>query len=288
MKRLLVTLLACGMAICVSAQDNMEPFRHLSLGAEAGFHGFGVELAMPVQKHFVIKAGYNWVPSGDLFNTNITLDTQDLRAEQEYYTAISGYEFQNKFGDESLISAGMQLGLSNIKVMVNWYPFAMGMLYVAGGVYYTPSSAKDTPFMKLSGYASDNDWAALKELNSVYPDPQNPEKEREMALVLGTERYPVIAKDGRGYMQSDFKMDPLKYYIGVGLGRCVPNRFVGLQFEVGTMFYHGSRLYCQDKVVESIIDAAEGLGSDTQEVLEYVDKYPIYPQVTVRLSFRLF
>ena len=63
---------------------------------------------------------------------------------------------------------------------------------------------------------------------------------------------------------------------------------MGLQLEVGAMIYHNAVLYCQDKEVGSIVDAAEGLGNDAKEILEYVDKYPIYPQVTLRLSFRLF
>ena len=52
------------------------------------------------------------------------------------------------------------------------------------------------------------------------------------------------------------------------------------------MIYHNSVLYCQDKKVGSITDAAEGLDNDAKEILEYVDKYPIYPQITLRLSFR--
>lgn len=286
MRKKILTLLAAFISIGVSAQDNMEPFRHFSVGAEVGLHGFGVELAVPVQKHLVFKAGYNWAPAGDLFNTDLVIDTKDLKEAQEQYTAITQYQFQNKFGDEAIINAGLGMNLSNLKAMINWYPFALGRFYLAGGVYYTPSSKQDVPFLKVSGNTTENDWAALKELNQKYPDPQNPTQERELALTIGDESYPVIEKDGCGYMQADFRMDPLKYYLGMGLGRCIPNRTIGLQLEVGAMIYHNSVLYCQDKKVGSITDAAEGLDNDAKEILEYVDKYPVYPQITLRLSFR--
>ena len=286
MRKQILTLLAAFITIGASAQDNMEPFRHFSVGAEVGLHGFGVELAVPVQKHLVFKAGYNWAPAGDLFNTDLVIDTKDLKEAQEQYTAITQYQFQNKFGDEAIINAGLGMNLSNLKAMINWYPFALGRFYLAGGVYYTPSSKQDVPFLKVSGNTTENDWAALKELNQKYPDPQNPTQERELALTIGDESYPVIEKDGCGYMQADFRMDPLKYYLGMGLGRCIPNRTIGLQLEVGAMIYHNSVLYCQDKKVGSITDAAEGLDNDAKEILEYVDKYPIYPQITLRLSFR--
>ncbi len=288
MKRLFLTffILMAVTAVPVCGQDNMEAFRHLSVGAEIGLHGFGVEVAMPVQKHFVIKAGYNWAPSGDLFNTDIVIDTKDLKAAQEQYDMIA--HFEHKFGDEAIVNTGLRMGLSNIKAMINWYPFASGRLYLAGGVYYTPDSKQDESFIRLSGQTTENDWEALKELNQFERQNNPLAEQREIALKIGDNSYPVREKDGCGYLQADYKFDPLKYYVGIGLGRCIPNRFMGLQFEMGTMIYHNSVLYCQDKVVGSITDAADSFGNDAKEILEYVDKYPIYPQVTMRLSFRMF
>ena len=288
MKKILVTLLLGGMPLLISAQDNMEAFRHLSIGGEIGLHGVGVEVAVPIQRHLVIKAGYNWVPSNDWFNTEISLDTKDLKSAQENYETYSAaigkpYKFQNKFGNEAIVNAGLQLGLTNYKAMINWYPFASGRFYIAGGVYYTPEKNQDEPFIRLSGNTTEKDWAALKELKEKTDD-----NGYELALEIGDERYAVIEKNGCGYMQADFRMDPLKYYVGMGLGRCVPNNRIGLQLEIGAMIYHNGLLYCQDKEVGSILDAAKEFGNDAQEIIEYVDKYPVYPQLTLRLCFRMF
>ncbi len=289
MKKSIVTmLLAVSTFISVSAQDNMEAFRHISIGAEAGLHGFGVEIAMPIQKHFVLKAGYNWMPSGDLFNTNLTIDTKELRQVQENLESEFSHNFANKFGDESVVNAGLQVGLTNLKAMINWYPWASGRFYISGGVYYTPNSKQDDAFIKLSGNTTENDWNALKELNQFKKEKKPSEPESEMALKIGNKSYAVREIDGKGNMTTEFKMDPLKYYVGMGVGRCIPNRFMGLQLELGAMIYHNSVLKCQDKEVGSITDAASNFGSDAEEILEYVDKYPIYPQLTLRLSFRLF
>lgn len=288
MKRISVLLLAAWMASGVSAQDNMEAFRHLSIGAEVGLHGLGVEVAMPVQKHLVLKAGYNWMPSGDLFTTDLTLDTKELRDAQNKIEANYLHTFANKFGETSTINAGLQLGMTNYKVMLNWYPFVARRFYVSGGVYYTPSSKQNDPFIKISGKTSANDWAALQELNDVEQQYYPSAEKREMALKIGDKEYVVKDVDGCGYMQADFTMDPLKYYVGFGLGRCVPNNIVGLQLELGAMIYHNAKLYCQDQEVGSISDAASEFGNDAKEIIEYVDKYPIYPQVSLRLSFRMF
>ncbi len=285
MRKYILSLLMAGLVSCVFAQDNMEAFRHLSVGAEVGLHGFGVEIAMPVQKHLVLKAGYNWAPQGDLVNTNINIDTEELKQLQEQYDPIA--HFEHKFGDEAVINTGVHLGLSNFKAMLNWYPFASGRFYFAGGAYYTPSSKKDDPFIRLSGKTTENDWAALKELNE-YQEMDPTAEKSELALKIGNESYPVVEDEGCGYLEAEYKFDPLKYYLGVGLGRCVPNKFMGLQVEMGAMIYHNSLLYCQDKEVGSITDAADSFGNDAKEILEYVEKYPIYPQITLRLSFRMF
>lgn len=277
MKRLFITSFVALFTLGMSAQDNMEPFKHLAVGVEAGLHGVGLEVAMPVHKHLVVRAGYNWVPSGDLVNAEFGIDTKDLKEAQQQYDPIM--HFQHKFGDEATINAGMQVGLQNLKLMLNWYPFESSRFYLAGGFYY---AANKNSFLSLHGNTTEEDWAALQELRQKTGDDSY-----EIALEIGNEKYPVIEKDGCGYMQADYKYDPLKYYIGLGLGRSVPNKRVGLQFELGTMIYTGAKFYLQDKEV-IMADAAEQLGDQVKVISEYVSKFPLYPQLTLRLNFLAF
>ena len=277
MKRLFITSFVALFTLGMSAQDNIEPFKHLAVGVEAGLHGVGLEVAMPVHKHLVVRAGYNWVPSGDLVNAEFGIDTKDLKEAQQQYDPIM--HFQHKFGDEATINAGMQVGLQNLKLMLNWYPFESSRFYLAGGFYY---AANKNSFLSLHGNTTEEDWAALQELRQKTGDDSY-----EIALEIGNEKYPVIEKDGCGYMQADYKYDPLKYYIGLGLGRSVPNKRVGLQFELGTMIYTGAKFYLQDKEV-IMADAAEQLGDQVKVISEYVSKFPLYPQLTLRLNFLAF
>ena len=82
MKRLFITSFVVLFTLGISAQENMEAFSHLSVGVEAGLHGFGIEAAMPVHKSLVVKAGVNFLP-GDLFSTDLSLDTEELKNAQE-------------------------------------------------------------------------------------------------------------------------------------------------------------------------------------------------------------
>jgi hypothetical protein len=278
MKRLFVLSLATLFTLGISAQDNMEPFRHFSVGVEAGLHGVGIEVAMPVLPSLVVKAGYNWFPSSELVNTDVSADTKDLKEAQEQYTALTSYQFQNKFGDEAVVSAGAQVGLSNFKLMLNWYPFKSSSFYLAGGMYYAPKD-DDKPFLRISGNTTENDWAALQELRDKSG------VDYDISLEIGNEKYAIMEKDGKGYLQADYKIDPLKYYVGFGFGRSIPNKLIGFQFELGTMIYHSTGFYFQEKEVD-MGDAAEQFGDAAKTAVEYLDKFPIYPQIAFRFNFR--
>ena len=279
MKRIFITSLVALFTLGVSAQDNMEAFKHLGVGVEAGLHGFGFDVAMPVYKGLVVKAGYNFVPSGDLFTTQFSIDTKDLKDAQNKIEQIPGQRFNHKFGDEAEIDAGMQLGMSNIKLLLNWYPFESSSFYLAGGFY---CSAGKKPFITIHGNTTENDWAALLELRE-----KSGKDDYEIALEIADQKYPVIEKDGCGYMQGDLKLNTFKYYLGLGMGRCVPNKRVGLQFELGALYYGKAKLYLQDMEVP-MADAAEQLGDAAKTAIGYMDKFPIYPQLAIRLNFLAF
>ena len=88
-------------------------------------------------------------------------------------------------------------------------------------------------------------------------------------------------------MQADYKFDPLKYYVGLGFGRSIPNKRVGFQFELGTMFYTNAKFYCQEEEV-SMSDAADKFGDAAKTAVDFMDKFPIYPQLAFRLNFLAF
>ena len=278
LRRIILFLFSFCVVCGISAQDNMEPFRHFSIGAEAGLHGFGVELAMPVHKKLVLKAGYNWSPDKDLLNTDIIIDTKEYRQYQDLTPLL---RWEHKFEDETIIHSGFRLGMSNLKAMINWYPFSLGRFYMSGGVYY--SAKKDNPFIMLSGYTSREDWAALEEYRNKTIDL---DKSNQLAIEIDGEQYAAVEREKRGYIEADYITSQLKYYVGMGLGRCIPNNTFGLQLEVGAMIYSNAKLYCQDKEIGAIREAAVAFGEDTREILEYMDKYPVYPQLTMRFSFR--
>lgn len=288
MRRLFFLPILLLLSCALHAQYNMEAFRHLSIDVEAGLCGIGVDVAIPVGYHLVLKGGYNKAPAMDYFNTAIMLNTADLKEEQERYEKNSAaigenYVFHNRFSGESVVNAGARLGQDNYKFLLNWYPFAGGKFYLAGGVYYSRLHEKDD-FLTLEGHTTANDWAALKELN------EKTGTEHFISVMIGDESYPLYEDEsGYGHFISGLRIDPIKYYAGIGVGRCIPNRFLGLQLEIGALAFRNAELFCQGKSVGSLEELSDGsLGGDVKDLAESMGKYPFYPQMTLRLCFRLF
>lgn len=276
-------LLCCAL----KAQYNMEAFRHLSIGIEAGLHGLGIEAAIPLGHHLVLKGGYNMAPDINYFKTDILLDTEDLKNAQESYEIMSSasgedYTFQNRFSSETSISTGARLGQNNYKLMFNLFPFESGKFYIAGGVYYSRSRQRED-LLTLEGHAAKEDWAALCELREKTGTDYN------MSVCVGEDQYPLIEDESEtGYLISSIRIDPLKYYAGMGLGRCIPNRFLGLQLEIGAMIFQNAELYCQGESAGSLSGIGTSMGYDIKDIADNMNKYSIYPQVALRLCFGLF
>lgn len=278
-----LSLLSCAL----SAQYNMEPFRHLSIDVEAGLHGAGVEVAIPVSHHLVLKGGYNMAPDLDLFKTDILVNTTDLMDAQNRYEQTSSatgesHEFSNRFSGESVVHAGVRLGQNNYKLMLNWYPFAGGKFYLSGGVYYSRSRSRGD-LLKMEGHTPADDWEALAELR------EKTGIDYEMVISIGDGTYSLVDDgSGCGYLSSSLRIDPLKYYGGMGLGRCIPNRFMGLQIEFGAMVFQNPELFCQNRSAGSLSEASDGsLGDDVKDIAVNMERYPVYPQMTLRLCFRM-
>ena len=287
MRRLFLQPILSLLCCALSAQYNMDPFRHLSVNVEAGLHGTGVEVAIPVSHHLVIKGGYNMAPAVDLFKTEIPVNTTGLMDAQNRYeqtgSANDGnHVFSYRFSGESVVHAGVRLGQNNYKLMLNWYPFAGGKFYLSGGVCYSRSRSRGD-LLKLEGHTSADDWAALTELR------EKTGKDYEMTIYIGNKPYNLLDDgSGCGYLSSSLRIDPLKYYAGLGLGRCIPNRFMGLQIELGAMVFQNPELFCQNMSAGSLSEASDGsLGDDVKDIAVNMERYPVYPQMTLRLCFRV-
>lgn len=302
MKKIIFSLAAVAMALTANAQtEQMNAFRNVGIGVEAGLMGAGVELSMPVvTNHLVLVLGYNF--PNLKYSTDFTFDAGNLNDEIDKLN--SNVSMINAYGasltpvsklneDEITVSADAKLNWGNFKAMLEYYPSEnSGFHFTVGAMI------GNEEFISLSGVADDytqkaytsalkleQDYNAWKKSNASVIEAANlslPETN-----IKGSLRYNIdettYGLGDRCEVDAAIKIQKIKPYFGIGFGRAIPNKRVGFQFEIGA-WYHGTPEILSTNELDKYYEDADGFDG----IGDIMSKVQVYPQVTFRLTGRIF
>ena len=194
-------ILSIGMMCSpVSAQKELGIFNSLSVGVSAGTTGIGIDVATPVTPHFAIRGGVSFMP-GISFDTDVDVDLKNPELGEQ---------------TSSLDLTGNMKRASG-ELLVNYYPFLSSSFFVTAGAYFGGNK-----LLKVKGHSD--------ELAEYV------QEGGQAGIIIGDQVIPV---DKNGNVSGGFKVSGFRPYIGVGFGRAVPKKRIGVQFELGVQF-HGS------------------------------------------------
>ncbi len=267
-----------------------QAFQSLAFGIEAGTAGVGVELAMPlITDHLVLKAGFN-APSLTV-SRNFDISMAEVNASIATVNAnLAAAQLPDRidvtFKDVDL-KVTPTLNLSTVKAMLELYPFRKSSFHLTAGVYYgmegsffSATAVTDRTFW--------NDFKSLRsqvgEINEKYKDVPGytPADVSSIKVSLKDRTFEVQEKDGAGSLEAAVDLPKFRPYLGLGFGRSVPKRGVGLQFDLGVI-YHGSPSLTSPN--EVAYDAsAQNIMPDALAV----EDLKLYPVASLRLTVRLF
>ncbi|MBQ0057793.1 MAG: hypothetical protein KBT20_09070 [Bacteroidales bacterium] len=302
MKKIILSLVAVAVALTASAQTkNMNAFKNVGIGVEAGLMGAGVEVSMPVvSNHLVLVLGYNF--PNIKYSTDISFDAGDLNTEIDRLNAsvreINAYgaglsEVSKLNENEVTVSTDAKLNWGNFKAMVEYYPSSKS------GFHFTLGAMiGNEEFISLNGVADEYTQAAYTsalKLESEYSawKKANASTIQQFGLDLpetnikGSLRYNIdetsYGLGDRCAVDAAIKIQKVKPYFGIGFGRAIPNKRVGFQFEIGA-WYHGTPKIESTNELDFYDENADGI----EGVGDTMSKIQFYPQMTFRLTGRIF
>lgn len=226
----------------VSAQKELGIFNSLSVGVSAGTTGVGIDVATPVTPHFAIRGGVSFMP-GISFDTDVDVDLKDPKLEENSSLNLTG-----------------NMKRASGELLVNYYPFLSSSFFVTAGAYFGGNK-----LLKVKGHSD-----KLAE----YVNGGN-----QASIIIGDQEIPV---DKNGNVSGGFKVSGFRPYIGVGFGRAVPKKRIGVQFELGVQFHGSPKLY------SSAGDLSGALADSDDDFTKVMDKLTVYPVMKVRFCGRLF
>lgn len=227
----------------VSAQKELGIFNSLSVGVSAGTTGIGIDVATPITPRFAIRGGVSFMP-GISFDTDVDVDLKNTELGER---------------SSSLDLTGNMKRASG-ELLVNYYPFMSSSFFVTAGAYFGGNKV-----LKIKGH-SDELAEYIKEGGQA-------------SIVIGDQEIPV---DKDGNVSGGFKVSGFRPYIGVGFGRAVPKKRIGVQFELGVQFHGSPKLY------SSAGDLSGALTDSDDDFTKIMDKLTVYPVMKVRFCGRLF
>lgn len=292
MKKILSIICILAAAMSANAQ---EPFKHLSVGLEAGTTGFGVELALPIAaEHLVLTAGYNFpsitVNKGIQFNTteikNVINNANNTLQDAGFPERIS-----DTFSKETTLDADFGLNFGAVKAMLEFYPSKNSSFHFVAGVYCGTGD-----FISAKGMTDRNFWSSVQsaqaDVNSAY------EKHKDDPKVSGIDHdvlgklkaningktYSVKEKDGCGSIETQIAVANIRPYVGVGIGRSIPESRFSIQGDLGVWFHGKPSLQSSNETAYDPSATTVDLGS----ALDIAEKISVWPQLSVRLIYSIF
>jgi len=242
---------SCVLLAQPTLQHDTEAFKQLTVATGLTTLGFNLELATPLSAHFVLKGGFN----------TYSYSTQSHRFNlDDPYGAL-----RQAFGQNVAYEMKAKMNNAHGNLVVDYYPFKGGILYLSGGFYFGKTK------LTANGIIVNRDGSPAQ-LQPPYDWPE---------LEFNGQKLDIT----NGKLDADLTLgNTIKPYIGVGLGRAVPKRRLGVKFELGLLYAGDYELKQNGVELSSTLTRANNFG----EVDTYIHWFKYYPMVKLQLQYRIF
>ena len=296
MKNLEKFILVAVFAAISSGASAQESFKHLSVGLEVGTTGAGLQLALPVvTDHLVLTAGYNFPSIG--WNSTMSIPTSDLRdGVDKFNSSLSSAglsdRIQNRFGSSTDATVKANVNLGRAKMMLEYYPSKKSSFHItagfyAGGADFISADLSSTQAFMSDVKATQSEIKALQQKYSDYEEVRsyNLESIEDLKISASGKSYQLKEKDGCAQISASIRTAKVLPYLGIGIGRSFPDGHFGVQGDLGVAYHGKPSLYSPNEVA---YDSAAQVLSGLEDALEIVEKVCVYPQLSVRLVYKIF
>lgn len=309
-------LVVCGFALLglqnASAQDDSWAPQHVAIGVGVGTTGISIDASTTFSHWLGLRAGVDIMP-GIKISKQLDLKTEDANKQVSQLTS----EITDL--NSKLVAAGMeQINLNQYPggnlpntmdvqgklknttghVLVDFYPIPGFSFHITGGMYFGPSnvitvSNKESGFLQpINAYNN-----AIINANSSTADPgvQNVVNKYNLKMIgaeLG-DYFVTSNPSNGGDVEAFIKVNNVRGYAGLGIGRAVPKSRLGVQVDLGCQFWGKPKVYIPtyDKTTGTYqneeIDPDKA-GDDAGKILKVVSKFSVYPTLSIRLVGRIF
>lgn len=97
----------------------------------------------------------------------------------------------------------------------------------------------------------------------------------------------IVGFDKDGYAHGAIKVNQFRPYVGFGFGRKVPRKRFGVSGDFGVQFWGKPKVYEKQTGMDLEVKK-EDLGDESNKYYDVISKFPVWPVLTIRLTYRIF
>lgn len=226
-------------------------FEHFSIALGASTFGPGIELATSFSRNIEFRAGFNIID----YSANYTVGLRDDKIKD---AVVGKYNPDYKFKATA--------NFYNGHALFDLYPMRGGVFHITAGLYIGESK------LKADGRLVNPETGADTKLDSRYPQwPDANFADYQVAI------------DREAKLVGEAKLGNwLKPYVGIGFGRSIPKKNLGIKFELGAM-YQGDFVLKQNGNELSKNKSKDDSFADNKDYIKWLKWYPI---VNLQLVYR--
>lgn len=255
MKRRIFLMAVLSLVFVTSgfAQFQRSIFNHVGLNVGAGTEGINVGVAAPLTNYLELEAGVSLMPSikanADVdLHSNVSLNVQGVAVRIP----------------DATVNTEVDIARTTFNVKAHLYPFGgNSKFFLAGGF-----SFGNPKIAKLSGHSDE-----IERFANQYPA----YKQEILDLVsVGLADYNVKLDDNFD-IHGDIRCNSFRPYLGLGFGRLVPKKRVGVRVELGCQFMGTLKVYQNDEKVEINKVLNDTMGDDADDISKFIEDWKYYP-----------
>ncbi len=284
---LVLTVVVLGIASVVAQEKSDKEFfrlgNRIGLGVGVGTEGLGIEAAVSLNKYFALRAGVNILPNVYTYEEDFDFMI-DNPVEAQFRPLLIPHLQGAAIDYEAGVSAETDMKRTTIDVKVDFYPFPnSSSFFITGGFSFGGNE-----LLAINGKLSDEAWGDINYLNEqaalLNQYGYNPNVEYKHGYINFDGH--KVAVDENGCARVKAEVSKFRPYIGLGFGRAIPKKRVGVRFELGVQFHGTPKL--KDMYGNDLLEQADLSEYDEGDIIEIVDALKFYPCMKLSIRGRIF
>ena len=187
-----------------------------------------------------------------------------LRAGYSFMPNISykhDFDYKAKGGKTNTTEVEGKLKMGNFKLLADFYPISSAAFHATAGFFV----GKD----EIITFENTKPVTDFEEGEGFYVGDY------------------LVGFDKDGYARGSVKVASFKPYLGIGFGRAVPKKRIGVSADLGVLFWGSPGVYEKQTGVDNKLTKGD-VGDNDNGVIDAIAKVTVYPVIKIRICGRIF